>query len=151
MNQRTWNIVAEDSPVIRFAAEEFARLMARMDPLATVRIDKSFDLTDDKLLFIGKDLCSSLPQTKDPIIDDAICINVKNCSGKICGRNTQTKKNPSSPREPKKEGGKKKERKKGGGAWCPLDSQCINHGPRPAIRRSLAVETVLPSLTKEGR
>ena len=90
MNQRTWNIVAEDSPVIRFAAEEFARLMARMDPLATVRIDKSFDLTDDKLLFIGKDLCSSLPQTKDPIIDDAICINVKNCSGKICGGNDRS-------------------------------------------------------------
>lgn len=61
------------------------------------------------------------------------------------------KKEPLLPKGTKKRRGEKKERKKGGGAWCPLDSKCINHGPSPAIRRSLAVETVLPSLRKEGR
>lgn len=90
MNQRNWNIVAGEDPVIRFAAEEFARLMAKMDPQATVRIDKSFDLPDNQILFIETELCPSLPKTEDPIIDDAICIRVKNCSGKICGVNERS-------------------------------------------------------------
>ena len=59
------------------------------------------------------------------------------------------KRTPPPQGNQKKKGGNKK--KKGGGAWCPLDSKRINHGPRPAIRRSLAVETVFPSLRKEGR
>ena len=56
MNQRNWNIVAGEGPVVRFAAEEFSRLMSKMDPQASVRIEKSFDLPDNQILFIGKDL-----------------------------------------------------------------------------------------------
>lgn len=60
------------------------------------------------------------------------------------------KRAPPPQGNQKKKGEKKKKERKGAEPGAPW-TQCINHGPRPAIRRSLAVETVLPSLRKEGR
>lgn len=90
MMQRIWNITAEKSPVIQFAAEEFARLMAKMDPDASVRINHPDDLNNENVLFIGKGSETLLPSTADPLIDDAIYIEVENCVGKICGNNDRS-------------------------------------------------------------
>ena len=90
MNQRIWKIEAEDSPVIRFAASEFARLMAKMDPEASVIITSVKELSSAETLFIGKGSGSLLPSTEDPVIDDAICVDVKNCTGRICGNNDRS-------------------------------------------------------------
>ena len=32
MNQRAWHIVTEDNATVQFAAEEFIRLMKKLDP-----------------------------------------------------------------------------------------------------------------------
>ncbi len=90
MKNRIWNIVADDSPVIRFAAEEFKRLLTKMDPEATVSICENGNLPKEDCLLIGKKICGQLPQTQDPVIDDAICIDVKNCAGSICGANKRS-------------------------------------------------------------
>ncbi len=91
MNQRIWNIKADDTPVIRFAAEEFARLISKMDPNCTVVLNKNEDFPNSEFLSIGVETCCSRkPETADTRIDDAICIDVKNCSGSICGANERS-------------------------------------------------------------
>lgn len=89
MNQTTWRIIADDTPVIRFAATEFKRLLTKLDPNATVTINDD-EVTADKALKIGKDICKCLPKTEDPAIDDAICIDVESCCGIICGNNERS-------------------------------------------------------------
>ena len=86
MNQRTWHIVAEGNATIQFAAEEFIRLMKKLDPAATAAVCDSNDLSEAQILFIGK--CDS--PVDDPIIDDGIAIDVKNCAGRICGVNERS-------------------------------------------------------------
>ena len=82
MMEKHWNIrLCGEAPVIRFAAEEFRRLLGRMDPNATFG-------TGGAPLVIGLD--SSLPQppqVEDPVIDDAILIDVKGGAGMITGSN----------------------------------------------------------------
>lgn len=63
-----------------------------------------------------------MPQTSTPLrprLGAAGSVQLRHCPGKICRRNAQTKKNPSSPREPKKEGGKKKKERKGAEPGAP--------------------------------
>ena len=86
MNQRTWHIVAEGNATIQFAAEEFIRLMKKLDPAATAAVCDPNDLSEAQILFIGK--CDS--PVDDPIIDDGIAIDVKNCAGRICGVNERS-------------------------------------------------------------
>ena len=90
MKQRTWTIVADGSPVIRFAAEEFARLMGAMDPDAAVRVCPHAELPKEQILFLGTTACGSLPAVADPAIDDAIYIDVQNCAGTIGGVNDRS-------------------------------------------------------------
>ena len=86
MNQRTWHIVAEGNATIHFAAEEFIRLMKKLDPAATAAVCDPNDLSEAQILFIGK--CDS--PVDDPVIDDGIAIDVKNCAGRICGVNERS-------------------------------------------------------------
>lgn len=86
MNQRTWHIVAEGNATIQFAAEEFIRLMKKLDPDAATSVCDPSDLSGEQILFIGK--CES--PVDDPVIDDAISIHVKNCAGRICGVNERS-------------------------------------------------------------
>lgn len=90
MKQNVWNIVAEKTSVVRFAAEEFARLMAALDPHAAVRFCDPGELPREQTLFIGVDGCEKLPAVADPVMDDGICIDVKNCAGTICGVNERS-------------------------------------------------------------
>ena len=82
MMEKHWNIrVCGESPVIRFAEQEFRRLLGRMDPYARFG-------TDGAPLVIG--LGPSLPQPPqvgDPAIDDAILIDVRDGAGVITGSN----------------------------------------------------------------
>ena len=89
MKQKIWNITADDSPVVRFAAEEFARLMTKMDPAVTVKVGDCADLQLSEILYIGCQKELSL-HTDDPVIDDAIEIQVSGCSGRICGVNERS-------------------------------------------------------------
>ena len=86
MNQRTWHIVAQGNATIQFAAEEFIRLMKKLDPAATAAVCDPNDLSEAQILFIGK--CDS--PVDDPVIDDVIAIDVKNCAGRICGVNERS-------------------------------------------------------------
>ena len=90
MKHRIWNIIADDTAVVGFAAEEFARLMAVMDPEAHVHICDRSAPPEGPVLFLGVDLCKTLPAVQDPVIDDAICIHVENCGGTICGVNQRS-------------------------------------------------------------
>ena len=86
MNQRSWHIVADGNATIQFAAEEFIRLMGKLDPEATASVCKPTDSPEEQILLIGK--CDY--PVADPVIDDAISIDVKNCGGKICGVNERS-------------------------------------------------------------
>ncbi len=86
MKLRTWQIVVDDQEVLHFAAEEFTRLMHKLDPGATVELCASGDVAKERRLFIGKCDFSG----EDPVIDDGIFIDVKNCAGKICGANERS-------------------------------------------------------------
>ena len=90
MKKRIWNILADDTPVIRFAANEFVRLLSAMDPETTVQFCQDQVPSEENCLRIGKNICKCLPAVEDPIIDDAICIDVKECSGSICGSNDRS-------------------------------------------------------------
>ena len=85
MNPTYWNIRAcGSSPVIRFAADEFKRLLTAMDP------DANFSETGAPLM-IGLDpLLPQPPQVEDPVIDDAILIDVQNAAGCITGSNERS-------------------------------------------------------------
>ncbi|MBE6712695.1 MAG: DUF4838 domain-containing protein [Ruminococcaceae bacterium] len=87
MKQRIWNVITEDSPTIRFAAEEFARIMKKMDPASTVVIYDNNNLPSGDILYIGK---AAFSEIEDPIIDDGIRIDIKSCSGKIVGVNDRS-------------------------------------------------------------
>jgi len=84
MDQRTWHIVAEGNATVQFAAEEFVRLMQKLDPQAAV--SDGADLPREQVLSIGK---CHIP-VDDPVIDDGISIDVKNCAGRICGVNERS-------------------------------------------------------------
>lgn len=86
MNQRAWRIVAREDATVRFAAEEFMRLMGKLDPEASVSLCAEGDFPRERLLFIGLE---DHP-VKDPVIDDAISLDVKNCAGRICGVNPRS-------------------------------------------------------------
>lgn len=86
MNQRTWHIVAQGNATIQFAAEEFIRLMKKLDPAATASVCDPDDLPAEQVLYIGK--CDF--QVDDPVIDDVISIDVKNCTGQIRGVNERS-------------------------------------------------------------
>ena len=85
MTANHWNIcICGTSPIIRFAAEEFKRLLSVMDP------DAIFT-SEGNALKIGMD--NSLPQppqVEDPLIDDAIFIDVHNAAGVITGSNPRS-------------------------------------------------------------
>ena len=82
MRAHHWNIcICGISPVIRFAAEEFKRLMSEMDPDAVFT-------SEGEPMRIGLDpALPQPPQVADPLIDDAILIDVgiNRLNGKICG------------------------------------------------------------------
>lgn len=82
---RTWTVTRTDlSEVTRFAAEEFARLIKKADPEATVSESENGELK------IG--LCDnfSIPKVSDPSLDDAISIDVENMRGYISGSNERS-------------------------------------------------------------
>ena len=88
MNQTCWSLTLTDpSATTRFAAEEFSRLLSRMDPDTPVRI-----LTEpaDGALRIGLDAAADLPAVADPAVDDAIRISVRAGSGVITGTNPRS-------------------------------------------------------------
>ena len=79
MNQRNWRIVAEENAAIQFAAEEFIRLMGKLDPEATASVCDGTAFSEEQVLFVGV----YDRQVQDPVIDDAVSINVRNCAGHI--------------------------------------------------------------------
>ena len=86
MDQRTWHIVTGDHPTLRFAAEEFIRLMQKMDPQAPAAVCTPEDFPEEQVLFMGVSDFS----VEDPVIDDGFSIDVKNCAGRICGANERS-------------------------------------------------------------
>ena len=92
MIQRNWNVcVSDPSETSLFAAEEFCRLLSRMDPGAVVKVSKN-DLTPAKdALVIGLgSVASKAPAVQDPAVDDSIFIHVQNCAGVITGANERS-------------------------------------------------------------
>ena len=85
MRARHWNIcICGISPVIRFAAEEFKRLISEMD-------SKAVFTTEAEPMRIGLDpALPQPPQVADPLIDDAILIDVHNAAGFITGSNERS-------------------------------------------------------------
>lgn len=92
MNQNSWNIcVPNASAVTRFAAEEFGRLIRKMDPKAEATISNCAFSPEVKALWIGLD--AGLPkaaQVEDPLVDDGICMDVQNGVGYITGTNERS-------------------------------------------------------------
>jgi hypothetical protein len=86
MDQRTWHIVTGDHPTLRFASEEFIRLMQKMDPQAPAAVCAPEDFPEEQVLFMGVSDFS----VEDPVIDDGFSIDVKNCAGRICGANERS-------------------------------------------------------------
>ena len=86
MNKRNWHLVVDDNATVQFAAEEFIRLMGKLDPEATTMICDGTDISGKHVLSIGVCDC----QVADPVIDDAISIDVKNCAGHISGVNARS-------------------------------------------------------------
>ncbi len=82
-----WKLrLTDGSTATAFAAEEFKRLMARLDPLSSVE-----DAVDDPdALAIGLDGPLDAPQVADPRYDDGIAIRVKDGKGAITGTNPRS-------------------------------------------------------------
>jgi len=82
------------SAVIAFAVSELQRYLKQMDPQiqTDVLTAESPDAFDDTVLWIGRNdrFTSSLPAVKDPALDDAISISVKDNAGFITGTNDRS-------------------------------------------------------------
>ena len=87
-----WSIrIADDTPTARFAADEFIRLLSRMDPAATADAAVSRYDGDAGKLWLGTD--PGMPQpvaVEDQERDDAVRIDVRNCAGNITGTNPRS-------------------------------------------------------------
>ena len=80
-----WNVTRTDpSEVTRFATEEFIRLMKKADPSARVLESEGGELR------IGLSAESSIPSVKDPVLDDAVAIDVDGMRGYITGSNERS-------------------------------------------------------------
>lgn len=84
--------ITDPSPASRFAAEEFARLAARMDPETVSEIASgAFDPKRPATLWIGLDpALPAPPAVNDPAVDDAVRIEVKAGTGFITGSNPRS-------------------------------------------------------------
>ena len=91
MNQTVWNIcVVNSTEVTAFAAEEFVRLMRKMDPAAVTSVSFGVYNSDVKALWIGMDSALPAPEVADPVVDDGVSICVKDCCGVITGSNERS-------------------------------------------------------------
>ena len=93
MKNTLWKLrIADPSPASRFAAEEFARLVARIDPGADAELSVgAFDPKLPGILWIGLDpALPAPPAVDDPAVDDAIRIEVKDSAGFITGSNPRS-------------------------------------------------------------
>ena len=87
-----WNIrVTDPSETSSFAAAEFARLVKLLDPECAVKVSSGSFAPGEKALWIGLDpaLPPPLP-VADPVLDDAIRIEVANGTGFITGANLRS-------------------------------------------------------------
>ena len=89
---RVWDIrVADGSETSRFAAEEFARLIARLDPSCSVEVAASGFVPGTRALLIGVAAgLGDVPPVSDPELDDAIHIDVRNGAGFVTGSNARS-------------------------------------------------------------
>ena len=77
-----------NSEPVCFAAEEFARLIRRMDPECAVETAESPYTEEKDVLWIGLDpRMPQPPAVEDPEADDAVYIHVEHCRGVITGSN----------------------------------------------------------------
>ena len=92
MKTLLWDIrVTDPSPTSRFAAEEFARLMRRMDKSCTTALSASPFSRSQKALWIGLDPgLPPAPSVPDAELDDAIRIEVADGTGFITGVNARS-------------------------------------------------------------
>ena len=83
-----WNILLTDSSATtRFAADEFSRLIKRMDSAAKCAFvtEKGSDVIE-----IGLNAARPVPAVDDATLDDAIAISVKDGCGYITGSNERS-------------------------------------------------------------
>ncbi len=88
-----WEINILDSSVTtQFAAQEFARLVARMDPEVGTQVTKQEYEAGQPGLWIGlsEAVHGLVPKVQDSYVDDAIHIDVKNGNGVITGSNERS-------------------------------------------------------------
>jgi hypothetical protein len=86
-----WNILVVDrSETSRFAAEEFSRLIAVMDPGCSAQISAGGSAPEDGALRIGLDPALPCPPVADPVFDDALRIEVADGAGFITGSNPRS-------------------------------------------------------------
>ena len=92
MEQYIWDIrVTDPSPTSRFAAEEFARLIALMDPAGRAVVSAGGFDPGQKALWIGVDAkLPAPPPVEDPESDDAVYIDVRDGAGFITGSNVRS-------------------------------------------------------------
>ena len=82
---KLWNILLSDnSDTTRFAAEEFARLIKRLDT------DVKVNIGADGGVKIGLTEPSLAPSVKDPTLDDSIAIDIEGGCGYITGSNKRS-------------------------------------------------------------
>ena len=90
--ERHWDIrVADGSETSRFAAEEFARLIARMDPSCTAEVAVAPFAPAPRALWIGvAEGLGDVPHVPDRELDDAIHVDVRNGAGFVTGSNPRS-------------------------------------------------------------
>lgn len=92
-NYAEWNILVTDtSTASSFAANEFVRLISRMDPMCIAQIKQLQCCSEEEnaLLKIGVDSENLETLSTNKYSDDAIRISVKNCTGVIAGSNPRS-------------------------------------------------------------
>ena len=89
--ENRWNLcVTDPSRTSRFAAEEFARLLGRMDPSAQICLSEGrFDGSRALRIGLDEDLPKP-PPVPDPEADDAVYLSVRDCAGRITGSNARS-------------------------------------------------------------
>ena len=84
----TWNIFLTDpSATTRFAADEFARILTRMDPNARTEFVAE---AGNSTVEIGLSPTRPIPKVDDPALDDAIAVSVSCGCGYITGSNERS-------------------------------------------------------------